>query len=185
LSDLEKNRETHLMAINEWRSAAKQLEEKIVDMDEKRQINQELSRGTLLEHKGGLHAPVSREIAQKHGVIKNARFGTEILHKGLFFAARPGDKVAALFWGKVAYAGWINGYGDTVIIDHGNHYYSLYAHNSKISKKVGDSVAQGEIVAESGESGSLRGPGLYFEIRHFSESLDPLPWLDLRHSKRL
>ncbi|MCC6278751.1 MAG: peptidoglycan DD-metalloendopeptidase family protein [Oligoflexia bacterium] len=185
LQELERNKETHLMAIKEWREAVRDLDRQLEKMGQSDSTVKELSRGAIYEHKGGLRPPVLREIVQKHGIVKNHRFGTQILHKGLFFAAKQGDRISSLYWGKVAFSGWVNGYGETIIIDHGDHYYSLYAHNSKLLKKTGDSVGQGEIIAESGDTGSLRGPGLYFELRHFSDSLDPVPWLDLRTSRRL
>ena len=91
--------------------------------------------------------------------------------------------MTAVYPGSIAYAGWLNGYGETIIIDHGDHYYSLYAHNYKLLKAVGEKTAAGEKIGESGDTGSLRGAGLYFELRHFSESLDPSQWLDLPRAK--
>lgn len=185
LSQIEKDRESHYQAIREWRQAGKKLEEKLNQLGMQSGITPELTRGSFFEQKGVLKAPVPGEIIQKYGLIVNQRFDTKIFHKGLFFSARPGDRVNAVFWGKVAFAGWINGYGETIILDHGDHYYSLYAHNSRLEKKIGDIVNSGEAIAQAGDTGSLRGTGLYMEIRHFSESLDPLPWLDLKKATRL
>jgi septal ring factor EnvC (AmiA/AmiB activator) len=185
LSQIDKDRESHLQAIKEWREAGRKLEEQLAKLGVQDSAISDLTRANFFEQKGALKPPVVREILQKYGIMTNAKFDTKIFHKGLFFAAQLGDKVSAIFWGKVAYAGWINGYGQTIIIDHGDHYYSLYAHNSHISKKPGDAVTSGEVIALAGDTGSLRGTGLYMEIRHFSESLDPLPWLDLPKPRRL
>jgi septal ring factor EnvC (AmiA/AmiB activator) len=185
LLKIEKDRGTHLEAIKEWRDAGKKFEEKLISLGHQPSISPEMARGSFFENRGQLKAPVPRNILQRYGMVKNNKFNTQIFHKGLFFAAIPGETVSSVFWGKIAFTGWINGYGETVIVDHGDHYYSVYAHNSKIAKKTGDSVVMGESIAKAGDTGSLRGPGLYLEIRHFSESLDPLPWLDLPSSKRL
>ena len=112
-------------------------------------------------------------------------FFDEILPISISGIASAVSLIGNIFFGKVAFAGWIDGYGQTIIIDHGDHYYSLYAHNSLLQKKTGDEVAGGETIAQSGDTASLHGPGLYMEIRHFSESLDPLPWLDLSKVTRL
>jgi murein hydrolase activator len=185
LAQIDQDRDSHLQALREWRQAGKKLDEKLTQLGMQSQLGPELTRGSFFEQRGTLKPPVIGEVIQKYGLIINQRFETKIFHKGLFFSVRPGDKISSLFWGKVAYAGWINGYGETIIIDHGDHYYSLYAHNSKLEKRIGDPVTSGEVIAEAGDTGSLRGPGLYMEIRHFSESLDPMPWLDLRKTSRL
>jgi septal ring factor EnvC (AmiA/AmiB activator) len=157
----------------------------LVQLGQHSDIPQDLKRASFIEKKGSLKPPLYRDILQKYGIVKNDTFHTKIFHKGLFFAIEPKDKVNSIFWGKVAFSGWIDGYGQTIIIDHGDHYYSLYAHNAELEKKLGDTVETGETIAQAGDTGSLRGPGLYLEIRHFSESLDPLPWLDLSNPQRL
>ncbi len=185
LSSIEKDRELHLMALKEWREAGIHLEEKLRNIGKLEPSFDEVDQASFFERQGQMKAPVSRVIVQKYGIFTDNRFDTKIFHKGLFFAAKLGDEISALYLGKVVYVGWVNGFGDTVILDHGDHYYSVYAHCSALLKKIGDEVQPGEVIAKSGETGSLRGPGLYLEIRHFSESLDPLPWLDLKSIARL
>ena len=185
LDQVNKDGDSHLQAIKEWREAGRKLEDQLVKLGLESHVSPDLTRGTFFEQKGLLKPPALGPILQKYGIMTNERFNTKIFHKGLFFGIHPNDKVVAVFWGKVAYAGWIDGYGETIIVDHGDHYYSLYAHNSKLEKKQGDDVATGETIAQAGDTGSLRGPGLYFEVRHFSESLDPMPWLDLPKATRL
>jgi len=185
LEQVNRDGESHMQAIKEWREAGRQLEEKLVKLGLETRGSADLMRGTFFEQKGILKAPVSGPILQKYGILTNEKFNTKIFHKGLFFGIHPKEKVSAVFFGKVAYSGWIDGYGETIIIDHGDHYYSLYAHNSKLEKRSGEEVESGETIASAGDTGSLRGPGLYFEVRHFSESLDPMPWLDLAKASRL
>jgi len=185
LAKIEKDRQFHVEALKEWRAAAQKLEDQMRRYGEKESLFSEVNRVSFYERQGKLKPPVARQIAQKYGMVFDSKFDTKIFHKGVFFAAPVGDKVAALYHGKVIHAGWVNGFGELLIVDHGDHYYSLYAHNSQIIKKVGEDVNPGEVIALTGDTGSLRGPGLYLEIRHFSESLDPLPWLDLKLLSRL
>lgn len=185
LAQIEKDRGLHLLALKEWRQAGLQLEEKFKKWGPYAKEIEDIKQISFFEKQGQLRPPVEREVKQGYGIFTEPRYDIKIFHKGLFFASQPGDSVSSLYTGRVVHAGWINGFGETVIIDHGDHYYSVYAHLSKISKAQGAVVRSGELIGVSGDSGSLRGPGLYLEVRHFSESLDPLPWLDLKSVPRL
>jgi murein hydrolase activator len=77
----------------------------------------------------------------------------------------------------ILYAGWFKGYGKMIIIDHGQHYYTVYAHAEELFKDKGDSVESGEVIATVGDSGSISGPELYFEVRHYGKPVDPLEWI--------
>jgi septal ring factor EnvC (AmiA/AmiB activator) len=79
--------------------------------------------------------------------------------------------------GSVAYAGWFRGYGNVIIIDHGDHFYSVYAHLEETFKSVENRVEAGEVVATAGDSGPMGGAGLYFELRHRDRAVDPVDWL--------
>jgi septal ring factor EnvC (AmiA/AmiB activator) len=76
----------------------------------------------------------------------------------------------------VVYADRFSGYGRMVIVDHGERYYTIYGHLSEIIKKTGDEVRRGEVLGRVGDSDSLAGSNLYFEIRKDGRSVDPLPW---------
>jgi septal ring factor EnvC (AmiA/AmiB activator) len=80
----------------------------------------------------------------------------------------------------VVYAGWFRGYGQLVIIDHGDDYCSIIAHADRLTKSDGDTVQVGEILGYAGETGSLIGPAIHFEIRHNGEPLNPLAWVKNR-----
>jgi septal ring factor EnvC (AmiA/AmiB activator) len=97
--------------------------------------------------------------------------------KGVFFRAPEGDEVHAVAGGRVVFADWLRGYGNLLILDHGDDYLSIYANNEAVVKRVGDAVHAGEVVATVGASGGNESSGLYFELRHQGRAFDPVPWL--------
>jgi len=131
----------------------------------------------FFEQKGGLPKPIRAPITQGFGLIKDEIHQVILSHKGVFFSARKGTPVASVFQGTVAYAGELAGFGRTIIIDHGDHYYTVYGDNQELKVSVGDSVRQNQTIALSGISSENFGTGLYFEVRHFSEPSDPRPWM--------
>ncbi|KAB8182140.1 peptidoglycan DD-metalloendopeptidase family protein, partial [Lysobacter maris] len=92
-------------------------------------------------------------------------------------AANAGTAVKAVADGQVVYAEWMTGYGLLLIIDHGNGYMSLYAHNDALLKDAGDSVKRGDAVASVGSSGGHGRPALYFELRRNGQPVNPNVWL--------
>jgi len=96
---------------------------------------------------------------------------------GLLISADSGSAVHAVARGRIAYADWLTGYGMLLIVDHGDGYMSLYGYNESLLKDVGDWVAPGETIAQSGASGGQRDAALYFELRRQGKPVDPKPWL--------
>jgi len=96
---------------------------------------------------------------------------------GVEIKASMGAEIRAVLSGKVLYADWFKGFGNIVIIDHGDHTFTVSGYCSELLKKAGDVVSQGETIALVGSSGSLKGPCLYFEIRHHGKPQDPMEWL--------
>jgi septal ring factor EnvC (AmiA/AmiB activator) len=92
------------------------------------------------------------------------------------FGGEAGAPVRAVAAGEVRFAGWFRGYGKIVILDHSEQYFTISGHLESIEVEVGDEVASGEMLGSVGETGSLSGPRLYFEIREGSEALDPVSW---------
>ncbi len=127
--------------------------------------------------RGQLPPPLAGRRLRGFGKHTDAALGTETFHKGIAIEARLGDRVRAVFAGRVVYAGWYKGFGNLVIVDHGDRYHTLYAHLSAISKARGEQVLQGAVVGEAGDAGSLRGPELYFELRQRGQPIDPARWL--------
>jgi septal ring factor EnvC (AmiA/AmiB activator) len=97
--------------------------------------------------------------------------------KGLFIRARQGNEVRSVGSGKVAFADWLRGFGNLLIIDHGQGYLSLYSNNESLYKQPGDPVKAGDVVATVGSTGGQNEPGLYFELRHQGKPFDPLAWV--------
>jgi septal ring factor EnvC (AmiA/AmiB activator) len=131
----------------------------------------------FLDLRGRLPAPVAAPVAQRFGRVVDAEFRTETFHKGVDFAAELGEPVHAVAEGEVRYAGWYRGYGKLVILDHGEQYFTVAGHLDEIRVQVGDAVQAGDVIGTAGETGSLGGALLYFEIRRGSEALDPAEWL--------
>jgi septal ring factor EnvC (AmiA/AmiB activator) len=96
---------------------------------------------------------------------------------GIEIQAPSGAEVRAVLPGKILYADWFKGFGNMVIIDHGDQTYTVSAYCSQLLKKEGDTVSQGEPIAMVGSAGSLKGPCLYFEIRHRGKPQDPMNWI--------
>lgn len=139
--------------------------------------------GSFSALKGRLDLPFNGGVTAFFGKSKDLYFNTDIIRKGIDIAAPWGSEVAAIFDGKVIYAGSFKGYGNIVIIDHGEEYYTLSANLSKILKQKGEELRTGSVVALSGDTGSLTGPRLYFEIRHKGKPVDPLDWLKVPSKK--
>lgn len=96
-------------------------------------------------------------------------------HEGIDLRAPVGTRVRAVQKGRVVYAGTVSGYGKLVVIRHEGELFSVYAHNSKILVKEGQSVKKGQLITRSGKTGRATGPHLHFEVRHREVALDPLP----------
>ena len=132
--------------------------------------------GLFAKMRGRLILPVRGKLEKGFGPYRDEKVQTKLHHKGIDFRAREGTPVAAAFDGKVVYADWFVGYGKIMILDHGAGYFTLYAHARELLKRVGDEVSAGEPIAEVGDTGSLKGSYLYFELRHKGISQDPWPW---------
>jgi murein hydrolase activator len=127
--------------------------------------------------RGRLSLPVRGELARRFGAPRGAA-GTEA--KGVFIRAPEGQPVRAIAGGRVVYAEWMRGFGNLLIVDHGEAYLSIYANNESLLKQVGDTVGAGEAVATTGASGGNEETGLYFEMRHLGRAFDPLRWVKLK-----
>jgi murein DD-endopeptidase MepM/ murein hydrolase activator NlpD len=106
------------------------------------------------------------------------RWGTQ--HQGIDIAASTGTAVKAAADGVVRKASWNGGYGNAVVVDHGNGVSTLYAHNSELTVKPGDRVQAGQVVAKVGSTGDSTGPHLHFEVKVNDKRVDPRPWLKER-----
>ncbi len=134
------------------------------------------------EARGKLLFPVEHgRIEARFGRTVDHRFGTVTLQRGIDIRSPQGTKVRAVWPGKVVHAGWFRGYGNLLIVDHGDGIFSLLAHLDALEKEVGDEVAAGDEVGTVGDTGSLKGAYLYFELRDGQKPLDPERWLSRLH----
>ena len=132
---------------------------------------------TWVQGTGQLAAPVVAPITSDFGWRIHPIYGTRRLHAGTDFGVDEGTPVHAADGGVVVEAGWISGYGYTVIIDHGNGMSTLYAHNSDVAVSPGQTVSKGQVVSYSGNTGGSTGPHLHFEVRINGEPTDPMGYL--------
>lgn len=130
--------------------------------------------------RGLLHRPVAGAVSEGFGEIVHPRFKTVVPHPGFDFEAEAGTPFRSVFEGRVAFASWLHGYGLTVIVDHGGDVMSVYAHASALTAEPGQEVLAGDVLGYIGDSASLRGPYLYFEIRESGRPVDPVEWLSRR-----
>ena len=132
---------------------------------------------TWVQGTGQLAAPVVAPITSDFGWRIHPIYGTRRLHAGTDFGVDEGTPVHAADGGVVVEAGWVSGYGYTVIIDHGNGMSTLYAHNSDVAVSPGQTVSKGQVVSYSGNTGGSTGPHLHFEVRINGEPTDPMGYL--------
>lgn len=127
--------------------------------------------------KGVLPYPVNGKVVTSYGKGKDSKYNNPIFNKGIEIKAPEGVKFVSVAKGEVVYADYFPGYGNLMIIDHGDSYYTVYAHAKSLYKGVGSKVQQGEAIGSVGDTGSLKGACLYFEIRHHSSTTNPVNWL--------
>ncbi len=127
--------------------------------------------------KGRLSLPTQGRIVDSFGRHKHPEFNSYTISNGISIAAPIGADVRSIYSGTVVFSGYFKGYGNMVIVDHGDGFFSLYAHNSKVYKRVGANVAKNELLASVGDVDSPRGSSLYFEIRYQGKPIDPTLWV--------
>ena len=175
LSGIEEQKELYVRAVNELQISARKLENFIEGLENKQEFFESLP--DIRSFKGILSWPIQGRVIKTFGKQKHEKFHTYIFHKGIEIETKEGAEVKAVFDGKVVYTDWFQGYGKMVILEHRDHVYTIYAHNSKIMVRPGDIVHSGQAIALAGSTGSLEGDTLYFEIRQNIDPIDPLSWL--------
>jgi murein hydrolase activator len=131
----------------------------------------------FISSKGLLPLPVKGKIISSFGKNVIGRLNMETFRNGIDIQADRGEPVRSVYVGRILYSEWYKGYGNLMIIDHGNHYYSVYAHLEERLKSRGEKVETGETIGTAGDTGSVAGAGLYFEVRHRGKPMDPLEWI--------
>jgi septal ring factor EnvC (AmiA/AmiB activator) len=168
------------------RSAQALAEQEEQQIERARRAAQEQERKQVARPSEAASAPQSGEGLKKglrwplRGHVM-ARFGTDRpeggMWRGILIKANDGTPVQAVGGGSVVYANWLRGFGNLLIVDHGEQYLSVYAYNQSLLKQVGDAVRPGETIALAGSTGGQVDSALYFEIRHLGAAVDPLMFL--------
>jgi murein hydrolase activator len=130
--------------------------------------------------RGLLLWPVPGKVLVGFGAQKNARFETLVPHPGLDLSVAEGEPIRAVYEGVVAFSDWFKGYGNLIVLEHGDGFMSVYAHASDRLVATGDRVSGGQVIARAGDTGSLDGPKLYFEIIKDGKPENPVGWLTRR-----
>jgi len=184
LAHIRTQKHLHEQAATEMEEATENLSKNLQALKSKEQIRDK----TFVNSKGHLQVPLPGRVITYFNQEKFDRRGILRKSQGIAIAAPDGTSVKAVADGTVIFAGYLRGYGNTVIIHHGYQYYSITSRLENIPLKEGDEVRAGTTLGQASETASLIDEGVYFEIRHGKTIEDPLSWLDLRkleHSKHL
>ncbi len=133
--------------------------------------------GSFASLKGKLRLPVRGELVSRFGSPRTEGGGN---WKGVFIRSPEGQQVRSIAAGRVVFADWMRGFGNLLIVDHGETFLSVYGNNEALLKQPGDAVGAGEAIATVGSTGGSTETGLYFELRHLGKAFDPLRWSNLR-----
>lgn len=180
LAEIRRKKSLEQELIEAYQQAAVDLDNAIAGLNTKNDdegIAKFTSDNPFETFKGLLNMPVNGTIKTRFGSYTDKRFNVERFNSGISVIADRGEPIQAVKDGLILFAGWFKGYGKMIIIDHGHHYYTVYAHAEELFKDKGDPVESGEVIATVGDSGSISGPELYFEVRHYGKPVDPLEWI--------
>ena len=156
------------------------IQERIRQAEAARQAQQEESGGSddnYVEGTGQLSWPCSGVITSPYGYRTHPIFGRTIYHSGIDIGVAYGTPIHAADSGTVIYSGWISGYGNAVIIDHGGGMQTLYGHNQSLNVSEGQSVSKGAVIAFAGSTGNSTGPHCHFEVEINGQAVDPMGYL--------
>ena len=180
---LNQEKETYERAAVELERSAARVDSLLKELEQRRTIGairppKDIAVGRAA--KGALPWPAQGNVVSYFGRQKHPTFATYIQRKGIEIRTEEGSPIRVVMPGTVEYADWLKGYGQVIIVDHSNGFFSLYAHASKLLVKVGEQVVAGQMVGETGDTGMTGESTLYFELREGTEAVDPLIWLAKR-----
>lgn len=135
----------------------------------------ELASGSIFRKKGKLPWPVKGSVVRRFGTFEVR--GIAQRSQGIDIETKEGAPVRSIYDGTVVYVNWMNRYGNTIIVDHGGGYYSVYGHLQKFVKSIGEKVFANETIALVGQTGDVLQPTLHFELRFHDKPQDPGVWL--------
>ncbi len=181
LETIRSEKSTWEVTVQELKNAQQELNSLVKNLiDERDAVSEELAQQlsfSFEKRKGSMVWPIYGDVVSSYGKQVHPVHGTTITNKGIGIAGELNESVRAVAPGIVEHIGRLPGYGRVLIINHYGGYLTIYAHLSSTKIAKGIEVAAGDIIAEVGESGSLSGTQLHFEIRKGAETQDPLQWL--------
>jgi len=186
LSDERSAKETLIASVRQEKTAQEKMigelqeaSRRLLDMIRRLEERETYDAKGFSSLKGKLPWPVDGKVVIPFGSQRDPQFKTPVFRNGLYIKTEE-DSVRAIYMGKVVFADWFKGFGNLLIINHGEGYHTLYANLSEIFFKVGDIIKINDIVGKIGEFGTLDMPSLYFEVRYKGKPLDPMRWLKKR-----
>lgn len=182
LGKVRKERSLHEQSIKELQESQKEIQQTVMALmrkkrEEESRNKERSTRYTYLPSGGQLSWPVQGQITSSFGMRVHPTFKTKIMHTGIDIRAPRGTPVRAAGPGEVLFAGWLRGYGQVIIIDHGNDLSSVYAHLSSMSIREGSAVKKGQTIGAVGSTGTATGAHLHFEVRANGDARDPMKYL--------
>ncbi|MEZ4524780.1 MAG: peptidoglycan DD-metalloendopeptidase family protein [Desulfobacterales bacterium] len=178
LTEIRKEKSLAKASLLALKQAAEELDKKVKSLQALESVRKKKdSPAPFPVYRGSLNMPVKGKIVSFFGPYKNTEFNVMNFQSGIDIQTGMGEPIRSVEEGEVVFAEWFKGYGNMIIIDHGDHFFTLYAHAQEMFKAKGDSVKKGEMIGTVGDSGSMNGPGLHFEVRHHGKPVDPLKWL--------
>ncbi len=181
LANIREEKGSYEQAIRELEESSAELWAMIKKADRQRTAAKQAEPAAGLQpDKSRMPWPLDGKVVTPFGLQQHPQFKTMVFRRGIEIAAREGAPVKAVSDGRVVFADWYKGYGRLMIIEHGTGFYTLYGNLSHLNFKTGDAALKGQVIGLAGDTGSLKGSSLYFEIRHNGEAEDPLSWLAKR-----
>ena len=185
---IQSQREGFEAAAAELERTARSLRNLLAELERRRRAESDKARsegrtvqpytGDFARGEGRLEWPVRGNLVGHFGTEVHPKWGTVTMNNGIDIATPVGTPVHVVAQGRVDYVSEDFGtYGQMVVVNHGDGYYTLYGHLSTISVTTGTSMSAGQLIGYSGDTGSLKGPVLHFEVRKGAQSLDPQRWL--------
>ncbi|MGE0085786.1 MAG: murein hydrolase activator EnvC [Desulfococcaceae bacterium] len=181
LTEIRKEKKLAKASLLALKQSAEELDRKVKSLQtqspESKRKKNDSPAASIPAYRGRLNMPVNGKIVSFFGPYKNTEFDVMNFQSGIDIRTGRGESIRSVEHGEVVFAEWFKGYGNMIIIDHGDHFFTLYAHAEELLKAKGDTVKKGEVIGTVGDSGSMNGPGLHFEVRHHGKPVDPLKWL--------
>jgi septal ring factor EnvC (AmiA/AmiB activator) len=181
LAEIREKKSLQLAAIESLKSSARALDQTVKSFKTEPPVGGPpqamVAEKPFAALKGLLMMPVKGKIVSFFGQYKDSKLKVSYFQSGINIKADRGEPIRAVYSGQTLFSSWFKGFGNMLIIDHGDHYYSVYAHLEEQFKSKGDPVEAGEVIATVGDTGSMTGAGLHFEIRHHGKPMNPLGWI--------